>query len=255
MTDSATSLIKVTGLNKVYPPNVHALKDVSFQVAPGEFLVVIGLSGSGKSTLLRCLNLLHAPTQGEILFENSPILPLQGKSLRRYRRHIGMIFQHFNLIPRTSVLTNVLTGALGKTPLLPSLVGKYSKKQKEMALEYLSIVGLSSKARTRADHLSGGQKQRVAIARALMQNPRVLLADEPVASLDPATSHSVMDYLKKINETMGLTIICNLHFSPWSGSTPPGFWPSKRAGLSTRAVPTVSTKNGLKQSTGRRPGR
>ena len=205
-------MITVKDLNKRYPNGVHALKDISFEVKKGEFLVVIGLSGSGKSTLVRCLNRLIEATSGSILFEGQEVVSLKGRELRGYRTHMGMIFQQFNLIPRKSVLTNVLSGALGKTPILPSLLGLFKKEQRNQAQEYLRIVGLSGREGHRADHLSGGQQQRVAIARALMQGPSVLLADEPVASLDPATSHSVMKYLKKINSELGLTVICNLHF-------------------------------------------
>lgn len=206
------NILEVKDLQKVYPGGVRALRGLSFDVRRGEFLVVIGLSGSGKSTLLRCLNRLHDPSAGEIAFEGQDITALKGKPLRELRSSIGMIFQHFNLIPRKTVLTNVLTGALAKATIVGSLAGRFSREQKERAMGYIEVVGLKGKENQRADNLSGGQQQRVAIARALMQNPHILLADEPVASLDPATSHSVMRYLKKINEEMGVTILCNLHF-------------------------------------------
>lgn len=205
-------MFKVENLNKVYPNGTHALRDVSFDVRKGEFLVVIGLSGSGKSTMLRCLNRLHEPTTGRILFEGEDVTHVKGKTLRNARSRIGMIFQHFNLIPRRTVLTNVLSGTLARTGVLNSILGIYSDEDKKKAMDYIRIVGLEGKENSRADNLSGGQQQRVAIARALMQNPKVLLCDEPVASLDPATSHSVMQYLKKVNEELGVTIICNLHF-------------------------------------------
>ena len=178
----------------------------------GEFLVIIGLSGSGKSTLLRCINRIHDPSSGEVKFENGDITKFSGKPLRTTRSRIGMIFQHFNLIPRKTVMTNVLSGTLSRTGIIKSLFGIFPAAEIEKAKEYIKIVGLSGKEKNRADNLSGGQQQRVAIARALMQNPSILLADEPVASLDPATSHSVMQYLKKINEEMGVTVVCNLHF-------------------------------------------
>lgn len=206
------SIIEVSSLHKVYDNGTHALKNVSFDVKQGEFLVVIGLSGSGKSTLLRTLNLLHRPTKGEILFLGKPISKKSGKELRQIRSKIGMIFQHFNLIPRKTVMANVLSGRLAKVGTLRSIFGIYTKDEKDEAMKYIDIVNLNGKERARADNLSGGQQQRVAIARALMQGPKVLLADEPVASLDPATSHSVMQYLKKINEDLGVTVICNLHF-------------------------------------------
>jgi phosphonate transport system ATP-binding protein len=205
-------MIEVSDLNKIYDNGTHALRGVSMGVEKGEFLVIIGLSGSGKSTLLRCLNRLHQPTSGSIKFEGQDVTHIKGKDLRSYRSKIGMIFQHFNLIPRKTVMMNVLSGALAQTPLLNSIMGVYSDEQKERAMKYIKIVGLEGKENSRADNLSGGQQQRVAIARTLMQNPSVLLADEPVASLDPATSHSVMQYLKKINEELGITVICNLHF-------------------------------------------
>lgn len=205
-------ILDIKNVNKVYPNGCHALNDVSFSVEKGEFLVIIGLSGSGKSTMLRCLNRLHDVTTGEINFEGQDITKLKGKAMRQARANIGMIFQHFNLIPRKTVLTNVLSGTLSRTGVFKSIFGMYTEEDKKKAMEYIKIVGLSGKENVRADNLSGGQQQRVAIARALMQNPKVLLADEPVASLDPATSHSVMQYLKKVNEELGVTVICNLHF-------------------------------------------
>lgn len=206
------TILKVNNLVKTYPNGVRALRNISFEVKRGEFLVIIGLSGSGKSTMLRCINRLHQPTSGEILFSGTDIAKLKGASVREIRRRIGMIFQHFNLIDRHSVLRNVLSGRLAYTGTFKSLVGWFSKNDKDQALKYLKLVGISDKAFIRADQLSGGQQQRVAIARALAQQPEILLADEPVASLDPATCHVVMDYLKKVNKELGLTVICNLHF-------------------------------------------
>lgn len=205
-------MLEIKNLNKIYPNGYQALKDISFSVPRGEFLVVIGLSGSGKSTMLRCINRLHDPTSGEINFHGVDTTKVKGAALRKVRAEIGMIFQHFNLIPRKTVLENVLSGDLSRTGTIASIFGIYSAEAKEKAKKYIEIVGLKGKEKNRADNLSGGQQQRVAIARALMQNPKVILADEPVASLDPATSHSVMQYLKKVNEELGVTIICNLHF-------------------------------------------
>lgn len=205
-------ILSVRNLKKVYPNGVAALKGVSFDVQPGEFLVVIGLSGSGKSTLLRCLNRLHDPSSGEIYFEGERVDQIKGRAVSKLRSHIAMIFQHFNLIPRHSVISNVLTGRLANTGSLKSILGWYSDEDRARADEYLRLVGIKEKSQMRADQLSGGQQQRVAIARALCQNPKVLLADEPVASLDPATCHVVMDYLRKVNRELGITIICNLHF-------------------------------------------
>lgn len=227
-------LLQVRNLMKTYDSGTQALRGVSFDVKAGEFLVVIGLSGSGKSTLLRCLNRLHAPTSGEILWcprqqpsvtpasdsnaatEQNLRLDIAGltsaRELREVRRRIAMIFQNFNLIPRHSVLSNVLMGRLGATPTWRSLLGLFKSQDVTEALRYLDLVGISEKAQIRADQLSGGQQQRVAIARALAQTPEILLADEPVASLDPATCHVIMDYLRKVNQELGITIICNLHF-------------------------------------------
>ncbi len=205
-------LLQIIELEKTYPNGVRALKKVSFNVAQGEFLVIIGLSGSGKSTLLRCINRLHEPTAGQILFQGRDITKLSGSELRKVRVKIGMVFQHFNLIPRQSVLTNVLSGRLGQTSLLKGFLGLFSEEERAEAMQKIEIVGLKGKENQRADRLSGGQQQRVAIARTLMQKPDLLLADEPVASLDPATSHSVMQYLEAINKEFGVTIMCNLHF-------------------------------------------
>lgn len=206
-------ILSVKNLVKTYPNGVQALKGVSFDVREGEFLVIIGLSGSGKSTLLRCLNRLHDPTSGSIIFEEKQdIAQVQGSAIRNIRRQIGMIFQHFNLVPRFTVLKNVLLGRLAYTSTWKSVFGFFSSEDRKKALEHLSLVGISEKAALRADNLSGGQQQRVAIARVLSQNPKIILADEPVASLDPATCHTVMEYLKKVNEQLGITIVCNLHF-------------------------------------------
>lgn len=213
-------ILSVRNLVKTYPNGVRALKGVSFDVKRGEFLVIIGLSGSGKSTLLRCLNRLHEPTSGEILFRSEAgglrsefdIAKAEGKRIYEVRKKIGMIFQHFNIIERHSVMNNVLYGSLGRTSALRSILGFYSQEDRKKAKEYLDLVGIGDKAHYRASQLSGGQQQRVAIARALMQSPEILLADEPVASLDPATCHTVMDYLRKVNTELGLTVICNLHF-------------------------------------------
>jgi phosphonate transport system ATP-binding protein len=209
---STEPILKIKNLVKTYPNGVQALKGVSFDVKKGEFLVIIGLSGSGKSTLLRCVNRLHDPTSGEIIFEGVDIAKMEGRKISQLRKKIGMIFQHFNLIPRHTVLSNVLMGRLGSTGTVKSLFGIFKNEDKEKALRYLKLVGIADKAKIRADQLSGGQQQRVAIARALTQDPAILLADEPVASLDPATCHTVMDYLKRVNEELGITILCNLHF-------------------------------------------
>lgn len=209
---SQIPVLEIKNLVKTYPNGTQALKGLNFSVKKGEFLVIIGLSGSGKSTLLRCINRLHDPTSGEILFKGKDIAHVQGREVRELRKKIAMIFQHFNLIPRHTVLSNVLMGRLGSMGTISSIFGMFSKEDESKAQKYLDLVGISEKAKMRADNLSGGQQQRVAIARALTQDPEVLLADEPVASLDPATCHTVMDYLKKVNHELGITVIANLHF-------------------------------------------
>lgn len=205
-------MLEIKNLTKVYDGNVQALDNVSFNVQPGEFLAVIGLSGSGKSTLLRCINRLVEPTNGEVIWDGVDVTKAGPDELRRIRRQIGMIFQHFNLVERSKVLTNVLAGRLGYTNPAMSLVNRFSKNDVEMAYKQLERVGIRDQANKRADELSGGQQQRVSIARAMMQNPKIILADEPVASLDPVLAHSIMQYLEKINKEDGVTIICSLHF-------------------------------------------
>ncbi len=205
-------LLKVESLHKIYKNGTHALKGISFEVEEGEFLIIIGLSGSGKSTLLRCINRLIEPTAGKVHFLGKDVTHVKGEELRKVKTQIGMVFQQFNLIKRRSVLTNVISGKLGQLGTFSSVFEKFSQAVYDEAYKSLDTVGIREKADIRADSLSGGQQQRVAIARSLMQNPKLLLADEPVASLDPATSNSVMQYFEKINKEMGTTVICNLHF-------------------------------------------
>jgi phosphonate transport system ATP-binding protein len=204
-------LLRIEHLTKVYPNGTVALKDVSFEVADGEFLVVIGLSGSGKSTLLRCINRLIDPTEGKVMWNDTDITQASTIELRRLRRKIGMVFQQFNLVKRSSVMTNVLSGRLGYANTLTSLMGVWPKADRERAIQALERVGIAEKAYSRADALSGGQQQRVGIARTLMQEPELILADEPVASLDPVLSHSILRYLEQLNKE-GITVICSLHF-------------------------------------------
>jgi phosphonate transport system ATP-binding protein len=204
--------LSIQGLTKIYPKGTQALNDVSLDVERGEFVVLIGLSGSGKSTLLRCINRLVEPTSGRIVFEGQDVTGAEGTELRRIRRQMGMIFQQFNLVKRSSVFANVLSGRLGYRSTWRTIAGRSSAEDLELAFDNLQRVGILDKAYQRADALSGGQQQRVGIARALMQRPRLMLADEPVASLDPATSHSVMKYLEEINRKDGITVLCSLHF-------------------------------------------
>ncbi len=204
-------MLRVQNLSKVYPNGTVALKNVSFDVADGEFMVVIGLSGSGKSTLLRCINRLIEPTEGKIYWNDTDITAASTAELLHIRRNFGMVFQQFNLVKRSSVITNVLTGRLSYANPWLSLLGFWPEADKQRALRALERVGIADKARQRADALSGGQQQRVGIARALMQEPQVILADEPVASLDPVLSHSILQYLEQLNKE-GITVLCSLHF-------------------------------------------
>ena len=209
----AEAQLVIEHLTKVYERGeVLALDNVSFSVEKGEFLILIGLSGSGKSTLLRCINRLVEPTSGKILLDGGDITKAKTKDLRRIRRKIGMIFQQFNLVKRSSVMTNVLAGRLGYTSMWRSLFGRFSRQDLERAKSSLDRVGLIEKMYTRADQLSGGQQQRVGIARALMQEPELLFADEPVSALDPATSNTVLQYLEQMNQEDGVTVLCALHF-------------------------------------------
>jgi phosphonate transport system ATP-binding protein len=205
-------MLRVEHLTKVYDDGTVAVNDVSFDVPDGQFLAVIGLSGSGKSTLLRCINRLIDPTEGRILWNGEDITAASPEDMRRIRRRIGMVFQHFNLVHRSKVITNVLAGRLGYTPPALAIVNRFSKADRERAMAQLARVGLESKADNRSEDLSGGQQQRVGIARAMMQEPEMILADEPVASLDPVLAHSIMQYLEAINKSDGVTILCSLHF-------------------------------------------
>ncbi len=205
-------MLEIRNLTKIYDDGTLALDDVSFTIPEGEFLVVIGLSGSGKSTLLRCINRLIDPTEGEILWKGQDLAKLEGDDLRKARRKIGMIFQHFNLVKRSSVMTNVLSGRLGYTPDWRSVTGRFSSADKQKAWNALERLNIEDQAYKRADELSGGQQQRVGIARALMQEPDMILADEPVASLDPVLAHSILRYLERLNQEDNMTIICSLHY-------------------------------------------
>jgi phosphonate transport system ATP-binding protein len=204
-------MLEVRNLTKVYDNGTVALRDVSFTVPDGQFLAVIGLSGSGKSTLLRCINRLIEPTEGQILWNGEDVTAAGQEDLRKIRRRIGMVFQHFNLVHRSKVSTNVLAGRLGYTNPAMSIINRFSEQDKLAAMDRLDRVGLAEKAKSRADELSGGQQQRVGIARALMQDPEMLLADEPVASLDPVLAHSIMQHLERI-QADGVTVLCSLHF-------------------------------------------
>jgi phosphonate transport system ATP-binding protein len=205
-------MLRVKNLTKIYEGGVQALTDVSFEVPKGQFLAVIGLSGSGKSTLLRCINRLIEPTEGQIIWNGIDLTAASPEEMRRIRRKIGMVFQNFNLVHRSKVITNVLAGRLGYVNPAWSLFNRFSKPDLEKAVQQLERVEIADKAFSRADELSGGQQQRVGIARALVQDPEMILADEPVASLDPVLAHSIMKYLELVNQEDGVTVLCSLHF-------------------------------------------
>jgi len=206
-------MLEVRNLTKVYDDGTVALRNVSFHVEDGEFLAIIGLSGSGKSTLLRCINRLIDSTEGSVSWDGVDLTNLKGEELRKIRRQIGMVFQQFNLVKRSSVLTNVLAGRLGYTSTLSSLaVGAFSKEDHNKAMQALDRLDITDQAHKRADELSGGQQQRVGVARALMQDPKMILADEPVASLDPVLAHSILRHIERLNQEDGITILCSLHY-------------------------------------------
>jgi phosphonate transport system ATP-binding protein len=205
-------MLRIENLTKIYPSGTYGLRDVSLEVDEGQFMVVIGLSGSGKSTLLRCINRLIEPTEGRVLWDDVDITAANPRQLLLIRRQIGMVFQQFNLVKRSSVMTNVLSGRLGYVSPWLSLLGIWTRSERERAMRAMERVGIGDKGSSRADALSGGQQQRVGIARALMQEPRLILADEPVASLDPVLAHSILQYLEELNKKDGVTIICSLHF-------------------------------------------
>ncbi len=205
------SLLILKNVTKYYSGTTPALDDVSFSVSEGEFVSVIGSSGSGKSTLLRCINRMIEVTRGEISFDGTIATSLSKRNLRKLRTKIGMIFQHHNLVDRLTVLENVLHGRLGYKSTMEGILGRYTEKEKDQARKILHMLGLSEHAYKRCDQLSGGQKQRVGIARALIQNPKLILCDEPIASLDPNASKIIMDHLKSISKNMGITLIVSLH--------------------------------------------
>ena len=204
-------MLRIEELDKTYENGTQALKKVSFKVEPGEFVVILGKSGSGKSTLLRCINRLVEPSSGKIFLRDQEITAAGPRQLRRLRQKIGMIFQQYNLVSRASVLTNALSGSLGTLSSWAGLINFFPRDSILRAGKHLKDLGLDQKSGQRADTLSGGQQQRVGIARALMQRPEIILADEPVSSLDPATSRSIMKILRDINKKEGVTVLCNLH--------------------------------------------
>lgn len=204
-------MIKFVNVDKVYPNGFQALKNINLEIHDGEFVAIIGLSGAGKSTLLRTINKIHPITAGQLFIDDKDVSQVFGQDLRELRREIGMIFQSFNLVKRMSVFKNVLAGRVAYHSTFKTIFGLFPVKDKIIALEALDKMGILEKAYVRADQLSGGQQQRVALARALAQEPKMILADEPVASLDPITTLSVMDDFARINREFKITIIANMH--------------------------------------------
>lgn len=204
-------MIEFKNVYKTYPNGFTALKNINLQIEQGEFVAIIGLSGAGKSTILRCINRMHDISKGELTVDGVTVDSLRGKELRRYRRKVGMIFQSFNLVSRSTAIKNVLTADVPDMPFFRVLLGIFTKKQKMRALESLDKVGILDKAYTRCDQFSGGQQQRVALARTLNQNPKIILADEPVASLDPITAKQVMQDFVRINKEYKISILLNIH--------------------------------------------
>ena len=204
-------MIKFEKVDKVYGNGVKGMDQVSLKVEQGEFVAIIGLSGAGKSTLIRTINKMVDITSGKLTVNDIDVSALKGRALRKYRRKIGMVFQSFNLVSRISVINNVLAARVADLPWYRVLFGLYSYRDKVLALESLDKVGILEKAYIRADQLSGGQQQRVALARTLAQKPEIILADEPVAALDPVMADVVMEDFKRINREMNITVLINIH--------------------------------------------
>ncbi len=204
-------MIQFDHVSKVYPNGTVGLDDVNLTIRDGEFVAIIGRSGAGKSTLLRSVNRMHRITSGTLTVNGINVSTLSGKSLRRFRQGIGMVFQSFNLVTRTTVIKNVLSACVPDMPFWRVLLGIFRREDKMKALESLDKVGILDKAYIRADQLSGGQQQRVALARTLTQDPQIILADEPVAALDPVTARQVMQDFVRINKEMGISILLNIH--------------------------------------------
>ena len=204
-------MIKFDHVDKVYANGTKALDDINLEIEQGEFVAIIGLSGAGKSPLIRTINKMIDVTSGTVTVNGIDVSTLKGKALREFRRKIGMVFQSFNLVSKTTVINNVLTARVADMNFFRTLFGLFSKEDKIFALEALDKVGILDKAYIRADQLSGGQQQRVALARTLAQNPEIILADEPVAALDPVMADVVMTDFKRINKDMNITVLINIH--------------------------------------------
>ncbi|MGO2082874.1 phosphonate ABC transporter ATP-binding protein [Vagococcus sp.] len=204
-------MIKFENVSKIYPNGTKGLDNINLEIKQGEFVAIIGASGAGKSTLIRAINRLLDISEGSLTVNDIDVSKLKGKELRQFRRSVGMIFQSYNLVPRVSVIRNVMSALVPEMPFSRVLLGLFSKEEKMTALRSLERVGIADKAFIRTDQLSGGQQQRVSLARTLAQNPDVLLADEPVAALDPVTAERVMEDFKQINEELNKTVLINIH--------------------------------------------
>jgi phosphonate transport system ATP-binding protein len=206
-----STALEIRNLDKTYVPGKPVLRGINLTIEGNGITAIIGPSGTGKSTLIRCINRLVEPTSGEILFEGRDLVKLNRGELRAVRSRIGMVFQEYNLVERLSVMENLLTGTLGKTPALKAFFRRFDPDDIRSAWEMLEVVGLTGFANARADSLSGGQRQRVGISRAVMQHPALLLADEPTSSLDPKTSVEIMELLARISDSKGIPVIINMH--------------------------------------------
>lgn len=208
---SKPAILQLKNIEKSYDSKTIILKGIDLEIKQGEFVSIIGPSGAGKSTLLRCINRMIDPTMGDILFDGTNIAKLNKTALRKQRTQMGMVFQHYNLVSRLTVFENVLHGRFGYKSTLQGIFGIYTEEEKMLALSILEKLGMKEHLYKRCDQLSGGQKQRVGIARALIQQPKLLLCDEPIASLDPNSSKIIMDHLKEISQSMGIAVLVNLH--------------------------------------------
>jgi len=211
LAERVIDLIEFKNVSKTYPNGVKGLKNVNLTIEQGEFVAIIGLSGAGKSTLIRTINRMIDVTEGQLTVDGVDVMTLHGKEMRRFRRKIGMIFQSFNLVTRSTAIKNVLTSMVPDMGFFRVFFGLFTKEQKMKALEALDKVGILDKAYTRCDQLSGGQQQRVALARTLNQSPSIILADEPVAALDPVTAHQVMADFQRINKELNISVLINIH--------------------------------------------
>ena len=204
-------MIEFKHVSKTYPNGTKGLVDVDLNIEQGEFVAIIGLSGAGKSTLIRTINRMIDVTDGQLIVDGTDVMTLKGSAMRRFRRKIGMIFQSYNLVTRSTAIKNVLSSMVPDMSFIRALLGLFTKEQKMKALEALDKVGILDKAYTRCDELSGGQQQRVSLARTLNQDPTIILADEPVAALDPVTARQVMSDFARINKEMNITVLINIH--------------------------------------------